>query len=200
MKPADSLSGLSEHLSVRGLSRRFGGFTALDGVSLSIRKGEFVCLLGPSGCGKTTLLRLIAGLDQPDAGSVHLLERDITREPPARRDYGIVFQSYALFPNLNVADNIAYGLKPRGGGARHARRVRELLTWWACPAPRTNIRPSCPAASSSGWRWRARWPPRPACCCWTNRCPPWTRGCATSCATNSRACKTPGCHHLDGDP
>lgn len=127
MKPADSLDGLSEHLSVRGLSRRFGGFTALDEVSLSIRKGEFVCLLGPSGCGKTTLLRLIAGLDQPDAGSVHLLERDITREPPARRDYGIVFQSYALFPNLNVADNIAYGLKPRGGGARHARRVRELL-------------------------------------------------------------------------
>ncbi|QEL54858.1 putative 2-aminoethylphosphonate ABC transporter ATP-binding protein [Chromobacterium paludis] len=127
MKPVDSLCGFAEHLSAQGLTRRFGAFTALDAVSLSIRKGEFVCLLGPSGCGKTTLLRLIAGLDMPDAGAIHLSGRDITREAPAKRDYGIVFQSYALFPNLSVADNIAYGLKPRRDQAGHARRVRELL-------------------------------------------------------------------------
>ncbi|OHX20707.1 putative 2-aminoethylphosphonate ABC transporter ATP-binding protein [Chromobacterium sphagni] len=127
MKPVDSLQGLSDHLSIHSLSRRFGGFAALDAVSLSIRRGEFVCLLGPSGCGKTTLLRLIAGLDMPDGGSIHLLGRDITREAPARRDYGIVFQSYALFPNLTVADNIAYGLTPRRDKARHGQRVRELL-------------------------------------------------------------------------
>ncbi|ERE05805.1 putative 2-aminoethylphosphonate ABC transporter ATP-binding protein [Pseudogulbenkiania ferrooxidans] len=127
MKPVDSLSGLSEHLSVHALSRRFGAFTALDQASLSIRKGEFVCLLGPSGCGKTTLLRLIAGLDLPDAGAIRLSGRDITRAAPAKRDYGIVFQSYALFPNLTVADNIAYGLTPRRDKAGHARRVRELL-------------------------------------------------------------------------
>ncbi|AXE36734.1 putative 2-aminoethylphosphonate ABC transporter ATP-binding protein [Chromobacterium phragmitis] len=127
MKPADHLSGLSEHLSVHGLSRLFGAFTALDQASLSIRKGEFVCLLGPFGCGKTTLLRLIAGLDLPDAGTIRLSGRDITRAAPAKRDYGIVFQSYALFPNLTVADNIAYGLTPRRDKAGHARRVRELL-------------------------------------------------------------------------
>ncbi|UTH74829.1 putative 2-aminoethylphosphonate ABC transporter ATP-binding protein [Chromobacterium sp. IIBBL 290-4] len=131
MHPAYSL--LFEHLSVNGLIRRFGGFTALDGVSLSIAKGEFVCLLGPSGCGKTTLLRLIAGLDQPDAGAIHLSRRDITREAPARRDYGIVFQSYALFPNLSVAANIAYGLTPRRDKAAHAQRVRELLDMVGLP-------------------------------------------------------------------
>jgi len=131
MKPAEN--GLSDHLTMHGLSRRFGSFTALGAVSLSIRKGEFVCLLGPSGCGKTTLLRLIAGLDLPDAGSIALQARDITRAAPAQRDYGIVFQSYALFPNLSVADNIAYGLKPRHERQRHRLRVRELLDMVGLP-------------------------------------------------------------------
>jgi putative spermidine/putrescine transport system ATP-binding protein len=102
------------HLSVRQLSKRFGAVTVLDRVDLTIRRGELITLLGPSGCGKTTLLRMVAGLDSPDGGSVELAGRDITRVPPHRRNVGVVFQSYALFPHLTVAGNVAFGLKVRG--------------------------------------------------------------------------------------
>jgi putative spermidine/putrescine transport system ATP-binding protein len=104
------------HLIVRGVSKRFGATTVLDRIDLTIRRGELVTLLGPSGCGKTTLLRAIAGLAQPDQGQVELAGRDITLVPPHRRNVGVVFQSYALFPHLTVAGNIAFGLKVRGRG------------------------------------------------------------------------------------
>ena len=97
-------------LSLHGLAKRFGRFTALKDIDLDVRRGEFVCFLGPSGCGKTTLLRAIAGLDSQDEGRIRLGGRDVTHAPPAERDFGIVFQSYALFPNLTVARNVAYGL------------------------------------------------------------------------------------------
>src|SRR5688572_32947815 len=91
-------------------------------------QGELVCFLGPSGCGKTTLLRIVAGLEVPTAGTVTQAGRDITRLPPMQRDYGIVFQSYALFPNLSVADNVAYGLVNRRMPAdQRTARVKELL-------------------------------------------------------------------------
>ncbi len=115
-------------LDLRHIRKEFGAFTALHDVSLGIRKGEFVCFLGPSGCGKTTLLRIIAGLEVQTAGQVWQGGRDISRLPPAERDYGIVFQSYALFPNLSVADNVAYGLvNRRTPRAEIARRVSELV-------------------------------------------------------------------------
>ncbi|ALF90296.1 MULTISPECIES: putative 2-aminoethylphosphonate ABC transporter ATP-binding protein [Ralstonia solanacearum species complex] len=118
----------SPFLSVRQVVRRFGAFTALDGVSLDVAQGEFVCLLGPSGCGKTTLLRIIAGLEAQDAGRIVAGGRDISRLPPRERDYGIVFQSYALFPNLTVAQNVAYGLAAANGNrARMQARVAEML-------------------------------------------------------------------------
>lgn len=114
------------HIRVRDIHKRFGHFTALGGVSLDIAEGELVCLLGPSGCGKTTLLRCIAGLEQQDSGTLHIGERDISRLPPQARDYGILFQSYALFPNLTVEQNIAYGLA--GASREQARaRVAEML-------------------------------------------------------------------------
>lgn len=113
------------HIRVRDIGKRFGAFRALDGVDLEIRRGEMVCLLGPSGCGKTTLLRILAGLEAPDAGAVFSFDEDITRLPPARRDFGIVFQSYALFPNLTVGKNIAFGLD--GPAERQRARVTELL-------------------------------------------------------------------------
>jgi len=119
----------SDHyLRLEGIRKSFGSFEALKDIDLAIAKGEFVCFLGPSGCGKTTLLRIIAGLETQTAGRILQGERDISVLPPAERDYGIVFQSYALFPNLSVADNVAYGLVNRKvAKATAAARVDELL-------------------------------------------------------------------------
>ena len=100
----------SSYLRLEGIRKSFGTFQALQDIDLTVERGEFVCFLGPSGCGKTTLLRIIAGLETQTAGRIHQAGRDISVLPPAQRDYGIVFQSYALFPNLTVADNVAYGL------------------------------------------------------------------------------------------
>jgi iron(III) transport system ATP-binding protein len=119
---------LVSYLRLDGVSKEFGAFSALRDIRLDVTQGEFVCFLGPSGCGKTTLLRIIAGLEVQSAGTVRQGARDISRLPPAQRDYGIVFQSYALFPNLNVFDNVAYGLvNRREPRARIAARVAELL-------------------------------------------------------------------------
>ena len=121
-------------LRVAGLVKRFGAFTALDRIDLEVESGEFVCFLGPSGCGKTTLLRAIAGLDPQDGGQIWMGGRDVSRAPPAERDFGIVFQSYALFPNLTVAQNVGYGLVNRGvRRAERLQRVQELLALVGLP-------------------------------------------------------------------
>ncbi len=101
----------STFLELRHIKKTFGKFMALDDINLTINKGEFVCLLGPSGCGKTTLLRIIAGLERPTAGQVYINGSDATKLPPGKRNFGIVFQSYALFPNMTVRQNVAFGLK-----------------------------------------------------------------------------------------
>ncbi|MBM7716585.1 iron(III) transport system ATP-binding protein [Bacillus thermophilus] len=103
-----------DFLKIQHVTKTYGNFVALYDINFTVEKGEFVCLLGPSGCGKTTLLRIIAGLEQPNAGSKIVMGgQDVTKWPPHKRDFGIVFQSYALFPNLTVAQNIAYGLKSK---------------------------------------------------------------------------------------
>jgi len=104
----------SLYLKAEKLVKKFGNFTALNDVSLEIFESEFVCFLGPSGCGKTTLLRAIAGLDIQTTGTIEQAGKDISALPPSERDFGIVFQSYALFPNLTVHRNVAYGLENKG--------------------------------------------------------------------------------------
>ena len=127
-------TGGSSYLQVRALVKRFGSFTALRELDLDVREGEFVCFLGPSGCGKTTLLRAIAGLDIQSSGRIEQGGRDISALPPSERDFGIVFQSYALFPNLSVARNVAYGLENRGMPRPDiTARVRELLALVGLP-------------------------------------------------------------------
>ena len=115
-------------LHIDRLSKHFGDFVALDEVSLDVFEGEFVCFLGPSGCGKTTFLRAIAGLDIQTSGTVIQAGKDISALPPSERDFGIVFQSYALFPNLNVEKNIAFGLEnEKASRDAITKRVSELL-------------------------------------------------------------------------
>ena len=119
---------LPKSVSLIGLEKRFGATIVVAGIDLEIAAGEFYSLLGPSGCGKTTTLRMVAGFEQPDAGAIRLGGADITRLPPERRDMGMVFQSYALFPHRTVAENVAFGLRMRGvAKAEITARVRAAL-------------------------------------------------------------------------
>ena len=141
----------SPHVRAVKITKRFGAFTAIDSVSLEVEAGKLVCILGPSGCGKTTLLRVIAGLELQDAGVIEIAGRDVSYLPPAQRDFGIVFQSYALFPNLNVDENVGYGLVNRRKPRREiARRVRELLELVGLPDQGTKY----PAQLSGGQQQR----------------------------------------------
>jgi putative spermidine/putrescine transport system ATP-binding protein len=123
---ADNRGGTS--VSLRSLTRMFGATRALDEMSLEIAPGELVALLGPSGCGKTTALRIVAGFEYADTGEVLVDGRDISAVPAAKRDMGMVFQSYSLFPNMNALDNVAFGLRMRKvGGSARRKRAAELL-------------------------------------------------------------------------
>jgi len=125
---ASASSPARVYLRIDRLTKKFGQFVALDSVSLDVYEGEFICFLGPSGCGKTTFLRAIAGLDIQTSGTVEQDGKDISALPPAERDFGIVFQSYALFPNLTAQRNIAFGLENQKlEKSRIDARVRELL-------------------------------------------------------------------------
>jgi putative spermidine/putrescine transport system ATP-binding protein len=116
------------YLELRELRRAFGPVVALDGIEVELAAGEFLALLGPSGCGKTTALRLVAGFDRPDGGSIFIDGKDITRLSPNRRDMGMVFQAYSLFPNMTAEQNVEFGLRIRKNRrAARRKRVEELL-------------------------------------------------------------------------
>jgi putative spermidine/putrescine transport system ATP-binding protein len=120
------VSGVAVHLN--GLTRRFGGLTALDGLELEVAPGELLALLGPSGCGKTTALRLLGGFDRPDEGRVLVGGNDVTDLPANRRDMGMVFQAYSLFPNMDARRNVQFGLRMRKiAAAQRQARAEEVL-------------------------------------------------------------------------
>ena len=174
-------------IRLRGLVKRYGAQAAVDGVDLDVRRGEFFTLLGPSGSGKTTTLRMIAGFERPDEGTVELAGEEVSGRPPFERDVNTVFQDYALFPHLSVADNVAYGLRvkkvpkperrtrtdealemvrlPRLGGAQAVAALRR-------PAPARRAR-ACD-----------RQPAR-ACCCSTSRSARSTSSSARRCRSSS---------------
>ncbi len=139
------------YLTVEGAIKRYGATTALNGVSFTVAQGEFFTLLGPSGCGKTTLLRSIAGFSQLSEGKVSLAGTDLLAVPPHRRDIGMVFQDYAIFPHLTVAENVAFGLKARKVAASEIRdRVAEALATVRLSALSERL----PAALSGGQQQR----------------------------------------------
>ena len=114
------------YLTLDGLNKRYGDINVVEDVSLHVEQGEFVSLLGPSGCGKTTTLQMISGFAEPTRGRIVLEGRDITAQRPEKRGMGIVFQSYALFPHMTVADNVGFGLEMQGmGAADRKQRINE---------------------------------------------------------------------------
>jgi putative spermidine/putrescine transport system ATP-binding protein len=138
-------------ISLKGLVKRYGDLAAVDGIDLDVRRGEFFTLLGPSGSGKTTTLRLIAGFERPDAGSVELAGTDVSDRPPFARDVNTVFQDYALFPHMSVADNVEYGLRVRKvPKSERARRTAEALEMVRLP----DLSGRRPAQLSGGQRQR----------------------------------------------
>src|SRR5258707_7720550 len=126
-KPAMQLDSDAD-VYLRGVSKSYGNVLAVRDLTLAIPRGVFFSLLGPSGCGKTTTLRLIAGFEQPNEGAVFIRGTDVTAVPPYRRDFAMVFQNFALFPHLSVAENVAFGLRMRRiAGAERAERGKEAL-------------------------------------------------------------------------
>ena len=172
-------------LELRNVTRRFGDFIAVDDVSFAVDAGEFFTLLGPSGCGKTTLLRMIAGFDLPDAGAIVLDGVDLKDTPPEQRPIHTVFQSYALFPHMTVAQNIAFPLKMAGKSESDIRaKVREALEQVKLAEKAGSSRTNSRAARSSGSPWRAASSTGRACCCSTSRSARSTRSCASRCSSS----------------
>ncbi len=178
-------------VDVEGVNLSYGQTHVLKDVNLRIEPGEFFAFLGPSGCGKTTLLRLIAGFNIAQTGRVTIGGQDISTLPPWKRDVGMVFQSYALWPHMTVAKNVAFGLEERKvPKADIDRRVKARWSSSASPISRSAGRASSPAASSSAWRWREPSSSSPRSCCSTNPCRTSTPRCASRCGRELRDCSS----------
>jgi spermidine/putrescine transport system ATP-binding protein len=178
------------HIQLVALTKRFTE-VAVDSVDLTVDSGEFFSLLGPSGCGKTTTLRLIAGFEQPTAGRILLDGTDMSGVPPHKRNVNTVFQSYALFPFLNVFDNVAFGLRyQKLSRAETAKRVHEALDLVQMSSYEKRRPGTLSGGQQQGPRWPGRWSWARPCCCWTSRSARWTPSCAARSRWSSRPCRS----------
>ena len=185
-------------VQIDGVRKQFGDATALHEVSLKVYQGEFLTLLGPSGCGKTTLLNLMAGFVEADNGEIFIDGLLVTDTPPYQRDIGIVFQNYALFPHMNVADNIGYGLRmrriPKEEIQERVKQILKLVKLEAFSQRRPRELESCcsvsrasfPEGSSSVLLWRVHWSSAPKSFFWTSPSRLSTRIYASTCSKSSR--------------
>ena len=187
-----TLKGTVMSIDVTGVTKKFGDFVALDDVTVSIPTGQLTALLGPCGGGKSTLLRIIAGLDKADSGTVSIEGIEATKLPPQKRNVGFVFQHYAVFKHMTVAKNVAFGLeirkKPEGGGGRARRRAAQARAPLAVRPPAALAALRRPAPADGAGPARSPWSRR--CCCSTSRSARSTRRSARSCATGCAGCTT----------
>ena len=169
-------------LEFRQIRKTFAGNTALESFDLAMEPGEFVSLLGPSGCGKTTALRIAAGFERPDTGAVVIDGNDVVGQPAHKRNMGMVFQSYSLFPNLDVKANVAFGLRVRSVSQAPSMTGVSARRWSGCSCRRwrTATPTSSRAASSSGSPSPGPWCSSRPCCCSTSRCRRSTPRCASN--------------------
>jgi multiple sugar transport system ATP-binding protein len=175
-------------LSLRGLRKRFGDVEVIKGIDLEIHDGEFMVFVGPSGCGKSTTLRLIAGLEDITGGELRIDGRRANEQHPADRGAAMVFQSYALYPQMTVAENMAFALRmakvPKAEREEQVRRAADTLRI-------TKLLERYPKDLSGGQRQRvAIGRAIRRCSCSTNRCPTWTPACASTCGWSWRGCAT----------
>ena len=169
-------------IELKNVEIRYGDFVAIDNLNLTINEGEFFTFLGPSGCGKTTTLRALAGFNIPSRGQVLIDGRDVTEAPVEKRQIGMVFQSYALFPTMTVYENIAFGLRVRKMKADEIkRRVDEVAEKIRISSAQLDRNVS---ELSGGQQQRIAWPEplsrSPRFSAWTSRCPTWTPSCASA--------------------
>jgi len=171
------------YLELHNVFKTFSSVTAVRDFSLDIDKGSLVSFLGPSGCGKTTTLRMIAGFEMPDSGTIQLDNEDITQVAPNKRDIGMVFQAYALFPNMTVRQNVAFGLKMKKTPKEQLdKRIDTVLEMVRLADTAKRFPTSFPEVNNNELHWHAPWRYSRACCCWMNPFRRLMLKCALRCA------------------
>ena len=176
-------------LEISGLRKRFGTLEVLKGIDLTLDKGGFLVLIGPSGCGKSTLLSTIAGLETISAGDIRIEGQRINDLHPSKRDIAMVFQSYALYPNMTVAENMAFGMEMRGVAKPEREKAVAEVAKTLQLGHLLKRRPSqLSGGSASASQWGAHWFASPASSCSTNRFPISTQSSASICVLRSSAC------------
>jgi multiple sugar transport system ATP-binding protein len=175
-------------VQLRNVTKAWGDVVVSKDINLDIHEGEFVVFVGPSGCGKSTLLRMIAGLETITSGDLFIGETRMNDIPPAERGVGMVFQSYALYPHLSVAENMSFGLKLAGAKKVMNQRVNQVAEVLQLAHLLERKPKRFPADNVSVWRLAVRWSPNRVYSCWTNRCQTSTPRCACRCVLKSPAC------------